>query len=114
MESLKSLGWGYVGDTTHFILGWDGISLKNTHHSGFYQVRNMTNHLPNPDDKFTVIGRATAKQPHLTRQRKSNLTREECWAFHAELVAQGYTRIEVKRQTAGFRRGNVEAWLKQR
>jgi len=72
------------------------------------------NHLPNPDDRFTVIGRATAKQPHLIRQRKSNLTREECWAFHAELVAEGYTRIEVKRQTERFRLNPVDAYLKGR
>jgi len=72
------------------------------------------NHLPNPDDRFTVIGRATAKQPHLTRQRKSNLTREECWAFHAELVAEGYTRIEVRRVMERSGRVNVEAYLKGR
>jgi len=72
------------------------------------------NHLPNPDDRFTVIGRATAKQPHLIRQRKSNLTREECWAFHAELVAEGYTRIEVRRLKAAFRLNPVDAYLKGR
>lgn len=72
------------------------------------------NHLPNPDDKFTVIGRATAKQPHLTRQRKSNLTREECWAFHAELVAEGYTRIEVRRVKVASNRNPVDAYLKGR
>jgi len=72
------------------------------------------NHLPNPDDRFTVIGRATAKQPHLTRQRKSNLTQKECWAFHAELVAEGYTRIEVRRVMERSGRVNVEAYLKGR
>jgi len=68
----------------------------------------------NTDDRFTVIGRATAKQTHLTRQRKSNLTREECWAFHAELVAEGYTRIEARRETGRSGRVNVEAYLKTR
>lgn len=49
-----------------------------------------------PDPLFYIHARPAAKQT-LAPQYRSNLTQKEVWVFHAELTAQGYTKIEVRK-----------------